>query len=241
MKKYLELAKKIQSDPETNLLDELEEQNLKEIFRPIYRLDKNILTLNSIVVFIILAYTNGSPWLDLNVDRLQNKNRIAEGLKIEIDEFFRSIIDCENTTINGVVSEYLQNQASWEFQQAASYLDSHQRLVKFANEKVETGYKIEEKDKDGNKVTFVTEYKTDEITAAHEKKAKLLAVAHDNRVKATELIQKLKGEYVQLDHAVQQDFGFSMVDEKNINPESWRHFMKYEYLPRQKPLGAGRL
>lgn len=234
MKNYLELAKKIQADPEGNLLSALEEQNLKQIFRPIYKIDNNILTLNSVVAYIILAYTNGSHWLDLNQDRLYNKTRIVEGLGISIDTFFKEIIDCENKIVNSVVSEYLQDQASWEFQQAASYLDNHQTLIKFSSEVVETGFTTEEKNKEGNKIDLFTEYSIDTIISAREKKAKLLAVAHDNRVKATELIAKLKGDYVQLDHAVQQDFGFSIVDEKKIDPASWRHFIKYEYIPRKK-------
>lgn len=234
MKNYLELAKKIKEDPEGNLLGALEEQNLKEIFRPIYKLDKAILTLNSIVSYIILAYTNGSHWLDLNVDRLYNKTRIVDGLGIVLDDFFQGIIDCENKTVNSVVSEYLQEQASWEFQQAAAYLDNHQKLIKFVNEKIETGFTTDELNKDGNKVALTTEYSIENITAAHEKKAKLLAVAHDNRNKATELISKLKGDYVQLDHAVQQDFGFSITDEKKISPESWRQYIKYEFLPRKR-------
>src|SRR5579863_867095 len=234
MKNYLELAKKIQSDPEENQLSLLEEHNLKEIFTPIYKLNQPILTLNSVVAYIILAYTNGSPWLDLNKDRLQNKIGIVQGLKIPIDNFIQEIIDGENSVVNSVISAHLEDQASWEFQQAASYLDSHQRLVKFANEKVEIGFKTEVLNKDGNKVDLFTEYSSDNITANHEKKAKLLAVAHDNRVKASELSAKLKGDYVQLEHAVQQDFGFSITEEKRIDPASWRHFMKYDYLPRKK-------
>lgn len=234
MKNYLELAKKIQSDPEENQLSILEEHNLKEIFTPVYKLNQPILTLNSVVAYIILAYTNGSPWLDLNKDRLQNKISIVQGLKIPIDEFIQGIIDGENTTINSVISAHLQDQASWEFQQAASYLDSHQRLVKFANEKVEIGFTTEVMNKDNNIVKLFTEYSAENITAAHEKKAKLLAVAHDNRVKASELIAKLKGDYVQLDHAVQQDFGFSIVEERRIDPTSWRHFIKHDYIPRKK-------
>jgi hypothetical protein len=234
MKNYLELAKKIQADPDGNQLLLLEEQNLKEIFRPIYKLDNNISILNSVVAYIILAYTNGSPWLDLNQDRLFNKTKIVKGLDVTIDEFFQTIIDCENKIVNSVVSEYLQDQASWEFQQAAAYLDSHQRLIKFANEIVETGFITEQMNKDGNKVPLTTEYSIEDITVAHEKKAKLLAVAHDNRNKATELIAKLKGDYVQLDNAVQQDFGFSIVDEKRIDPASWRQYIKYEFIPKKK-------
>lgn len=234
MKNYLELAKKIQDELEENPLDYLEELNLKVIFSPIYKLNNNISTLNAIVAYIILAYTNGSPWLDLNQDRLHNKTRIVEGMEIKIDEFFKSIIDCENTTVNSVISEYLQNQASWEFQQAALYLDNHQRLLKYVNEKIETGFTIEEMSKEGQPVKLRTEYTAETITAAHEKKAKLLAVAHENRNKATELIAKLKGDYVQLDHAIQQDFGFSIVDEKKIDPMKWRDFITYDYLPRKK-------
>lgn len=234
MKNYLELAKRLQSDLESNPLEMFEDQNLKKIFSPIFRINKPIAIVNSVAAYIILAYSNGSPWLDLNQDRLYNKTRIAEGLNIQIDEFFQKIIDCEDTIVNQVVSEYLEDQASWEFQQAASYLESHQRLIKLANEKIETGYSTEEMNKDGNSVKLTTEYKVEEVIQAHEKKAKLLSVAHDNRVKATELISKLKGDYVQLDHAVQQDFGFSIVDERKINPASWRDFMKYDFIPRKK-------
>jgi hypothetical protein len=236
MKNYLHLAKKIQEDLEENPLDILEEQNLKEIFSPILRLNHTILKINATIAYIILAYSNGSPWLDLNKDRLQNKIRILEGMGIEIDEYFQSVIDCENNIVNSVVGEYLQEQASWEFQQAAMYLDSYQKLVKLSNEKVQTGFTTEELNKDGNIVKLTTEYSADQITKAHNERAKLLTVAHENRVKADELIAKLKGEYVQLHHAVQQDFGFDMLDgKKNLDPASWRHFIKYDYMPRKKP------
>lgn len=86
----------------------------------------------------------------------------------------------------------------------------------------------------GNAVKLTTEYKIEEIISANEKKAKLLNTAHDNRNKATELIAKLKGDFVQLEHAIQQDFGFSITEEKRIDPTSWRQFIKYEFLPKKK-------
>jgi hypothetical protein len=70
------LSLKIIKDLEKNWLPELELANLHTIFRPVYKHNLTILNINAIVAFVILAYSEDSPWLNVRKDRTINKKEI---------------------------------------------------------------------------------------------------------------------------------------------------------------------
>lgn len=232
----IELAKKIKSGIEENHLALLEEENLLHIFRPVYKLQNNIRSLNALVVYIVYAYTNESPWLDVRKDRLENKKNILSGLEIKMDDFFKKIIDCEHGTVNEVIADWLTDQATWQFRQVLVDLDYHQRMMKFVGQHTDSERQWDELNKDGEKHTLTEEYNLDTVAKINKEKGLLLKQAMEARERADETLRKLKKDFVQLENAVQQDFDFSITDEKKIDPMSWKDFIKHKVIPERTKL-----
>lgn len=233
MKRALEIAKTLSDSIDKNCLSELGEANLEVLFKPIYRLPDNIITLNAIVAFVILAYDNDSPWLNLSQDRYENKKRIFQGLGVEITPFLEQIITNENDRINDVIVDYLIEQTTWKWKQAMTFMDYHSNMIRFVSKKTEISKSIDEKDDEGNKITLVEKFDADTVAKANKTKGELLQKALEARKEADVLLQEIRKEFVQLDHAVQQDFLFSPTDEKRIDVTSWRDFVKYT-MPKLK-------
>lgn len=233
MKRALEIAQKLSDSIDKNCLSELGEANLEVLFKPIYRLPDNIITLNAIVAFVILAYDNDSPWLNLNQDRYDNKKRILQGLDVEITPFLEQVIRNDNDRVNDVIIDYLIEQTTWKWKQAMTFMDYHSSMIRFVSKKTETGKSIDEKDAEGNKITFVEEFDADTVAKANKTKGELLQKALEARKEADILLQEIRKEFVHMDNAVQEDFGFSITDEKKIDPLSWRDFIRHS-LPKLK-------
>lgn len=234
MQKGVNLALKMSRDLGKNWSSEIEDINLHAIFRPIYKRSENIIKLNAIVAFIIFAYDNDSTWLDLKKDRLENKIRILNGLDIDVDDHLMLIAKNEIDSINEVIVEYLIETSTWEFKTVCTLLDYHSNMIRFVSKKTETGKSVDELDGEGNKHTLVEEYDIDTITKVNEKKGLLLEKAIEAREKADVLLAKIRKDFVQMDHAVQSDFGFSPTEPQKIDPESWRGWVKHVLLPSKE-------
>lgn len=235
MQKSVQIAGKVAKDLEKNWLPELEVNNLHSIFSPIFSLNVSIITGNIIVAFIILAYDNDSSWLNLKQDRKDNKRKILKSLTEDWDsDFFETMLNNENSEINDVIGSYLENQSTWKFRTIMTLLDYHSNMMRFVNQKTEAEKKIDKMNKDGNKVELSQDYDIDVITKVNKQKGELLEQAIQAREKADRLISELNKEFVQLNHAVQQDFGFELTEEKKISPESWRDFIRYKVIPERQ-------
>lgn len=234
MQKGVNLALKMSRDLGKNWSSEIEDINLHAIFKPIYRRSENIITLNAIAAFIVFAYDNDSSWLNLKQDRLENKIKILKGLEVESDSTLLLIANNEIDSINEVIVEYLIETSTWEFKTVCTLLDYHSNMIRFVSKKTETGKSVDELDGEGNKHTLVEEYDIDTITKVNEKKGLLLEKAIEAREKADVLLAKIRKDFVQMDHAVQSDFGFSPTEEKRIDPESWRMWVRHRLIPERE-------
>jgi hypothetical protein len=234
MKAAIELARKMSKQLDKNWLPEFEEINLHKIFQPIFSLPHNILTLNTISCYCIFAYDNDSSWLNLKQDRLENKMKILRSLTDDCNsELLRSISENENEVINDVIAEYLTSQATWKWKHIMSQLDFYTNTMKFVNQRTEEEKTIEKMNKEGEVKSLTTEYDVDVLAKVAKLKGELLKQAQEAREDADRLLSDIKKEFVQLDHAVQSDFGFELTDEKKINIESWKDFIRYT-LPKLK-------
>lgn len=232
MKDAVELSKKISKNLDKNWMPDFEDINLHKIFAPIFSLNHNIITINSICCYIIFAYDNDSSWLNLKQDRLENKTRIANSLNADT-KIFQDIIENGNELVNDVIAEYLTSQATWKWQHIMSQLDYYINTMKFVKQKTEEEKTIEKMNKDGEVKSITSEYEIDTLAKVNKLKGELLKSALEAREDADRLLNEVKKEFVQLEHAVQGDFAFSITEEKNINPESWRDFIKVT-LPKMK-------
>lgn len=228
MQKHIEIAKKISKDLDSNGLNYLEDVNIHNTFKEIYRLNISISTANLIVAFIIYAYNPDSGWIDIRKDRYDNKIKILSSIGLDINlSIVVDILSNGNETINEIILNYLSEITDYRWPMIYSLFDYHSNMIRFVNQKTETEKSFEEKDKDGNKVKFTEEYEIDKIAKVHKQKGELLEQAIQSREKGEKLLSDIKKDFVATDHAVQQDFGFNFTDTAKKNVDiPWREFIK---------------
>lgn len=228
MQKAIQLAQKIAKHPDNNWAQELQAINLHSIFSPIYEQEKiSFEGMNIIVAFIIYSYDNDSPWINIKQDRYENKMRILKGLSADhSDPVFISIAMNENDIVNDVIVEYLMEQVDWRWQTVYSLLDYHAKMIRIGNRNTEEKRTWQALNKDGNAVQLHEEYDASAITKINKEKGELLTKAIEARQKADILLAEMRKDMMATDHAVQQDFGFSITDEKKIDIMSWKQFIE---------------
>lgn len=219
----VELAKRMIKDLEKNWLSDLELINLHTVFRPIYSHNLTILNLNAIVVFVIMAYSEESPWLNPRKDRIVNKQEILSGIGVDPDNLiYKEIINYENDSIQRVILNYLLFNTDARWQEIVSLLEYSTKMMLFANQKTsdkqKTGTEIDE-----NKVhADVFEYlDQSEIAKINKEKGELLLKAIEARAKADVLLKALENDFQKVDAGTQSDFGFTYSDAKKFDILSW--------------------
>lgn len=233
--KAIDIAKSISKKPEADYSDDLHEINLHKIFEPILKLKHKAKTCNLIVGYIIFAYSKDSTWLDIRKDRLENKLSIFRSLEIDkSSDPFREILHNQNEIVNDVLSEYLAEQTDWRWQSILTHLAYHENMLRFINQKTATEKSYDKVDKEGNVNNLSEEYDIDTIVKVNKQKGELLLLASNARREADKLISEIKKDFVGLDNAVQQDFGFEMTDEKKMDIMSWRSFVKNVVIPQKE-------
>lgn len=227
MQKAIELARKISDNLDSVWIDEVKEVNLHKIFEPVFKLNLSLTDLNTIVCYIIYAYDNDSTWLNLNRDRIENKKEILKGLNADLNRAtYSDLLNNENEIILDVITNYLIGQTTWKWQQIITQIEYHAKMMRFVNQKTEEEKTVDKMNKEGEVKTLTTDYDIDTITKVNKEKGILLEQALKARREADTLLAEIKKEFVQLDNLTQGEFGFEVTEEKNINPESWREFIK---------------
>lgn len=217
------LAQRIIKDLEKNWLPDLELVNLHTIFRPVYKHTLTILNINAIVAFVILAYSEESPWLNPRTDRLVNKQQILSGIEVDpSNRIYKEIIEYQNDAIQQVILNYLLFCTDSRWREIISLLEYHDKMFLFCNQrtsdKQQTGTSI---NKDGQ-VTEDFEY-IDQIDVAkiNKEKGELMIKAIEARQKAEVLLKALESDYQKTDTATNSDFGFQFSDAKRYDPLKW--------------------
>jgi hypothetical protein len=216
------LSLKIIKDLEKNWLPELELANLHTIFRPVYKHNLTILNINAIVAFVILAYSEDSPWLNVRKDRTINKKEILEGIGVSADnKIYIEILNYRDDPVQQIVLNYLLFQQDARWVEIISLLEYSNKMILFCNqrtsEKETTGSAV---DKEGE-VSETFEYlDQSEIAKINKEKGALLITAIDARAKAEGLIKAIEQDYQKLDQITQSEFGFAFTDTK-VNVLSW--------------------
>lgn len=227
MLKAIDAAKKIIKSFDESGYKFLEEVNLHKIFDSIYDSDESLHTCNAISSFVILAYDNDSSWLNLKQDRVENKTKILKSITpLYTVEYFRKVIHNDNSMVNDIIASYLEEQATWKWRHIMTSIDFHSTTLRFVQKKIDKGRTTEVEDKDGEKSKVTEEYDIDLIAKVGKQKGDLLKQALEARASADNLLAEIRKEFVQLDHVITGDFGFSITDEKKIDPMIWRSFIK---------------
>lgn len=208
MQQAVKLAQRMSKQLDKNWLPELEELNFHILFQPVYKLSSNIITLNSIVVFIIMSYDSDSQWINMQQDRLSNKLDILKTLDANIsDENIQSVLYLETNAIQEVVSEYLKRQQDWRFRTAVTCFDYHSKHIQSATEPTTVSDELEK-------------------SKINKSKGELLQSAIKQREIGSQLLLELKKDHVKLDHVTQSEFGFTASDIERVDPMSWRQWIR---------------
>jgi|SRR5882762_1556520 len=242
MNRAVEIARKISKDLGKNWLSELKEINLYNTFAVIYRENLTISNANAIVAFIIYAFDPDSPWMDLRKDRYENKSKILSSLGfIEKSDLFKSLVNGSNEKVNDSILYYLEDLTNWRWPTIFSLMDYHSRMIRFANQKTEEEKKFDVEKKDGEKETLTEDYAIDKIAKVNQQKGELLQKAIESRKKADELLDEIRKEFVNTDHATQIDMGFAFTDtaKKPVDILSWRNFIRQRNLKKSIVVAEG--
>lgn len=228
MQKSIEAARKIMKTPEESGYPFLTEVNLHLIFDPIYEMGLSLPKMNAIACFIIYAYDNDSLWLNLKADRYQNKINILKSLTDYYDTpLFTEIAGNANSVINEIIGEYLIEQTTWKWHQIMTALDFHSSTLRFVGKSMDKEKQTAiSEDSEGLKKIVKEDFDMDVIAKVGKQKGELLKQALEARKDADELLGEIRKEFVQMEHAVQSDFGFSISDEKKLDKMSWRQFIR---------------
>lgn len=230
----VDLAKKMIKDLESNWLSHLEDLNLHTVFRPIYTHNLTILNLNAIVAFVILSYSEESPWINPRKDRLTNKEEILSGIGVDPkNRIYQEILQYENESIQQVILNFLLFRVDHRFQEIISLLEYADKNLLFCNQKtVEKEPRGTTRTEDKGE-TIVYEYLDQaEISKINKEKGDLLFKALDARVRAETMLKQLENDFQKTDHATNSDYGFMFSDPKKFNISSWEHRIR-----RRKELG----
>jgi hypothetical protein len=229
MRKAVDLAKKIYKDPEANWLSHLEEQNLHTIFRPVYHHNFTIEIQNKIVAFVILAYDNDSPWIDVKKDRYQNKLSILDGIDVDKKSpVFKAILNYEDDKIQEVILNYLIAQTDHRWYEVMTLLEYSNKTMMFCNrrtnDKVKTGSSLNNETKElENDYEFLDPR---EIAAVNKEKGDLIKKAMEARKTADDLLKTMESDFQKTDAATQGDFGFQFSDPKKFDVTSWEQRLR---------------
>ncbi len=213
MIKCIEVAKKISKQLDKDCIQLLEENNLRLIFWKIYNspafAEQPIEVKNTIIIYIIYAYDNNSQWININADRMWDKENILRGIGGSSDVYpYNEILHNKNSEINDIILDYVTSITNWKWRTIMAFLDIHQQALKAITEPITTT--------DDAEIQKLRKQRTDSLKEAMRNRAEIVDA----------MLEDMKREYVKTDRATQVDFGFETTNEATIDPMSWKAFIK---------------
>lgn len=210
------LAQKMMKSLEDNHLASLELENLHTVFRPIYTHNLTILNLNAIVCFVIMAYSEESPWLNPRKDRTDNKKEILKGIGVDPEnKIYKEILEYKNDSIQQVILNYLLFRTDARWREIVSLLEYHDKMFLFCNQRTSEKQKTgTEKDESKGTVDVFEYLDQSEIAKINKEKGELMMKAIEARKEAESLLKILENDFQKTDAATQADFGFQFSDAK---------------------------
>lgn len=191
--KVLDLILKLKDDLYSDWKPALIEINIWEDVKYLYhKYDKERDIANVILAFIILSYDKKSPWLDIHMDRIDNKERImislaGENFKTKLP--FVTAILGDSNPICDIVEWYINYQLDRRWKTIMADLDYHAKATM-----------ISKQARDFKDMTEV---------------GKMMGLAEVRRQNAEAMLEELRAEMVNIDHALEQEGKPKMTDRFN--------------------------
>lgn len=161
---------------------------------------------NIVLCYTVLAYDNRSRFLEPHKDRWENKKKILVklgGLSVMTIPFFQQLIGNQHTACFDLASWYIGYQRDWRWGQWITLTEFHSMSENMAK-------------KGALDATEAVQI------------GKMLEIAEKRRMRADEILDDLKKEFLHLDTALEKEDRLTITDVDNSN------FMSYEIFLDQK-------
>jgi hypothetical protein len=208
--KILETMYRLMHKLEDDWTEELERLNIDDDVAPLYSapgVEGNTLTGNIILCYTVLAYDNGSSFLEPHKDRWENKKKIMvklAGLSAMTIDLYKKVISNEHTQSFDLATWYLNYQKDWRWSNYITLLEYHsmaETMSKKGALDAQEGIQI----------------------------GKMLEISEKRRERADTLLEEMQKEFLSLDTACEKEGRPRVTDMDNTN------FMSYEnYLNNKK-------
>jgi hypothetical protein len=227
MQHAIDLVKKIREDLSKDWKEELVDYDMPSTFLNLYSLE-NYKIANTIICFIVYAYSPESLWLDLRKDRLENKIKILSNMNAETgNKIFQDLVNNKHEKSNMAIFDFLEGLKNWKWRAIFDLLDYSSKMFRFATQETESGKSSDKMNKAGEKETLVEEFNIDTISKVNKEKGIILDQAIAKRKQADDLFEEIRKDFVATDNATKSDFNFTFTDTaKKRDIMSWRDFIK---------------
>ena len=216
--KILDLTKKIGSDWK----DELYAIGIYENVRTIYDMYSDRIIGNTLVAFVILAYSNESDWIVVHEDRMKNKYNILKRLGLSEDtlkdDLWCEVVSGDNTPTNIVSKWFLDWQKDSRWSTFISKKKYYSENLQFVNTPINPTREVSYRGEISTVMLSDTE-----LLKAKKLKGELLSEAQEQEQGAMELYAEMEDDFVTLNAIANKEQIPKITDSKSITFESMIH------------------
>ena len=214
--KILDLTKKMASDWKNDLYA----MGLYENVRPIYDFHKDRTPVaNTLVAFVILAYSNESDWIVVNHDRIKNKYDILKRLGVPEhtlkEDFWIDVMTGNDFTVNNIAKWFLEWQKDSRWSTFISKKNYYSENIQFVNTPLHLTRQVVLR---GDKIDV--DLSDEDILKAKKLKGQLLTEAQEQEQGAIALHKEMENDFRTLNAILKQEDLPEITDNKNISYES---------------------
>ena len=225
MRKAIELAKKISINIQSDNTELLKEYNFHVVFEQITETTLSDLIKNTLIAAIIYGYDNDSKWIDTRVDGITNNKNIMIGLGADFkNPTIKDFINLSHEPSLECIGNFLDRLPDWRFRHGYRL---RLQYTKTMNQPEPSLFDVDEEKK---AMIFINW-------------AKAIDAAKRQMIDAQQMIAEIEKDFLSTSHMVEGSLSESYTqktlemfndENKKINIESWRDYIKHVYLPSKK-------
>ena len=225
MRKAIELAKKISINIQSDNTELLREYNFHVVFEQITETTLSDLIKNTLIAAIIYGYDNDSKWIDTRVDGITNNKNIMIGLGADFkNPTIKDFINLSHEPSLECIGNFLDRLPDWRFRHGYRL---RLQYTKTMNQPEPSLFDVDEEKK---AMIFINW-------------AKAIDAAKRQMIDAQQMIAEIEKDFLSTSHMVEGSLSESYTqktlemfndENKKINIESWRDYIKHVYLPSKK-------
>lgn len=238
----LALVKELLKDIYSDWTDKLKEYNAYTEFEKVYSLNYKESEKNIIVAFTILAYDYQSSMIEIRRDRSLDKERILQTIAPELNQkVFKEIITGKYEVVTEAAFNYCLSRKNHKFYDVIQLLEQSAANMRYASSSTEDEISVQEKDREGNKITLTSNVDPKKVAEIRLAKANILEKAIAQRNQANQIIDEIKKEYGIIEKVMEDEFDFQLTANENFDVECWADHIRRRNNLREKQLRLPKL